>query len=110
MKKSFFILIVILTSCFKGEYPDNILSQDEMVSILIEVHLLEAKIQKLYLKEDSSKVLYDHYEDMLFDDLEVDREKYNNSMIYYVDNGYEMGKIYDRVVDSLLAIQQTHDD
>lgn len=103
-------MIVILTSCFKGEYPDNILSQDEMVSILIEVHLLEAKIQKLYLKEDSSKVLYDHYEDMLFDDLEVDRERYNNSMIYYVDNGYEMGKIYDRVVDSLLAIQQTHDD
>ena len=90
MKKSFFILIVILISCSKSEYPDNVLSQDEMVSILIEVHLLEAKIQKLYLKEDSSKVLYDHYEDMLFDDLEVDRERYNNSMIYYVDNGYEM--------------------
>ena len=110
MKKAIFIICMALFACGEEKMPENVYPEDEMVKILIEVHLLEAKIQKLYIARDSSQILYQHYEKKLFEELDVDREKYNNSMIYYVDNGYKMSDIYDRVVDSLLLQQQTLSD
>ncbi|MEQ8473207.1 MAG: DUF4296 domain-containing protein [Marinoscillum sp.] len=111
MRKSFFvILILILFGCSKHkvETPRGVLSQDQMVRVLIDVHILEAKIRKLYLPGDSSKVIYKHYEKMLFKDLGITKEQYAKSMEFYVDEIDQYKSIYDQVVDSLLARQSTN--
>ncbi len=79
-----------------------------MVEILIDVHLLEAKIKKLYLPRDSSQVVYNHYEDMLFEESGITREQYAASTAYYVDEIDVMKGIYNQVVDSLLARQKSN--
>ena len=78
-----------------------------MVEVLIEVHVLEAKVKKLYLSRDSSKVVYNHYEKMLFDDLGISQEQYTESLAFYVDQIDQMQGIYDQVVDSLLDRQKS---
>jgi len=112
VKKAFFLLLLpVIFSCTSGkkELPEKILTHDQMVRTMIDVHILEAKIKKLYINADSSKKLYDHYETMLFDDLNIDRLDYENSIGYYANEITSYKNIYDEVVDSLLARQKTKD-
>lgn len=99
-----------MISCSKKEteIPPGVLSRKEMVRVLIDVHLLEAKVKKLYLSKDSSQAVYDHYEKMLFDDLGITQEQYEQSTEFYVDHIDDYKPIYDQVVDSLLARQKSN--
>lgn len=91
------------------ETPPGVLGRDQMVRTLVDVHLLEAKVKKLYLNRDSSEAVFAHYEQLLFNDLGISKEEYEKSMEFYVDNIQEMRSIYDEVVDSLLARQKAQD-
>lgn len=104
------LFLLIFVNCSKKEQklPPNVLTHQEMVRVLIDVHILEAKIKKLYLPKDSSQKVYDHYEGMLFDELGITPEQYNESTEYYVDHLDLMKGVYDEVVDSLLARQKTN--
>lgn len=97
--------------CTKGEteIPPDVLSRDEMVTVLIDVHLLEAKVNKLYLNPDSSAQVYNHYQKLLFEDLGITAEEYNRSLAFYIDELGEMRNIYNRVTDSLLARQKSQE-
>ncbi|XOV91106.1 MAG: DUF4296 domain-containing protein [Bacteroidota bacterium] len=108
VKKPFLILSLFLTlsfSCSNEEVPEGVLDKDKMMEVLMEIHILEAKIQKLYVPADSSELLYHHYEKMLFDDLGVTEEEYDKSLIYYVDHSDELGRMYFQIVDSLMLRQ-----
>jgi len=110
VRNSFFIVLALLifVNCSKkqAQKPSNVLTRDQMVRVLIDVHILEAKIKKLYLPRDSSQLIYNHYEEMLFDDLGITKEQYAESTAYYIDEIDEMKDIYNQVVDSLLARQK----
>ena len=105
MKKSFLIICLILAACSKKdtEIPAGVLSKDQMVRVLIDIHLLESKVKKLNLKVDSSQAVYRHYEQLLLEDLEISREQYDRSLEFYVDEIELLKDIYEEVSDSLLA-------
>tara|TARA_Y100001972_G_scaffold77175_1_gene93767 strand:+ start:3006 stop:3344 length:339 start_codon:yes stop_codon:yes gene_type:complete len=108
VKKLFLIIcLFIACSCSEEKLPEGVLDKDKMTEVLMEIHLLEAKIQKLYLPLDSGQVVFKHYETKLLQDLGVSQEVYDRSLIYYVDHSQEMGEIYDRIVDSLMLKQNT---
>ena len=77
-----------------------------MVNALIDIHLLEAKVNKLYLNPDSSSQVYRHYENLLFSDMGISRADYQRSFEFYINELGEMREIYNRVTDSLLARQK----
>ena len=108
MKKNLIIGLVFLFGCLKDttRVPDGLLSREEMAKVQTEVHILEARIYKLYLKEDSAKKLYHHYEKMLLDSLNVSEEQYEQSIEYYFTNPKNYQKVYDQVVDTLLSRQK----
>ncbi len=108
MKKSFLIISLLFAlSCSTEKVPENVLDKDKMAKAMLEIHILEAKVQKLYLPRDSSKLVYYHYEKLLFEDLGIEEDVYNESLIYYIDHSTELSEIYERVVDSLLLKQNT---
>ena len=88
--------------------PENLIDHPKMVKT--EIHLLEAKIEaiKIY-PADSARVIYDHYESLLFEDLGITIEKYEESFNYYLENPNEFEKIYETVVDSLLQKEKIAD-
>ena len=105
-------VLVILSACStKPEPPQDLLPQEKMVEILIEVHLLEAKIKNLSIRPiDSAKVVYAHYEKLLFADFNITQDQYERSFNYYTENLPEFKDIYTTVVDSLMQREKLLDD
>lgn len=98
----FFLLVMISLSCDKKQTtPKGILPKEKMVGIFIDLHITESKISALNLKRDSSKILFQHYEQEIFKKHEVPEEVYMKSYSYYVENVNDMEQIYDAVIDSL---------
>ena len=84
------------------------MTSQQMTKLLMEIHLLEAKVNELpIIPFDSSQLVYDHYEKLLFDDLGITPEQYELSFNYYLDHPKEFEKIYTAVVDSLLQKEKT---
>lgn len=74
-----------------------------MIKVLMEIHLLEARIDEVSIvPKDSVQLVYEHYENLLFDSLDISQEQYEISFNYYLSNPKEFEKIYSAVVDSLL--------
>jgi len=98
----FFLLIIFSLSCQKKQVtPKGILPQEKMVAIFIDLHITESKISALNLKRDSSKMLFSHYEQEVYNKHNVSEDVYRNSYAYYIENVNEMESIYDTVIDSL---------
>lgn len=102
---------MLLGGCLSKEtkIPEGVLSRQEMVRVLIDVHILEAKVKKLYLSKDSMEAVYNHYERKLFEDLGVDRAVYQRSFSFYVDHLDLMEQVYNEVSDSLLARSKSYE-
>ncbi len=96
------MMTVILWGCAsKPNPPDNLLSKEEMTAILLEVHVLESKVSRRSVNRDSLQLMYDHFEGMLFEEMDVDTAAYNASIRFYIANPDLLAEIYEAVVDSL---------
>lgn len=101
---SAFLLGVMMFTmgCAKDEkVPSNILPRQKMVSILTDIHELEAKINMLRLEHDSSKLLFNEHQARIFEQHNVSDSLYIKSFDYYMNRVDLMNKIYEAVVDSL---------
>lgn len=103
MNNFFLIFILILTlGCIKEEKPpEYILPEEKMVSILIDLHVLEGKVQQLRIKRDSSELVFNHFENEVFKKHNVTDSIYLKNLTYYYDHPQKMEKIYGAVLDSL---------
>lgn len=79
------------------------MSQDKMVEVLIDIHLIEGLTSAMPVAYDSSKVLYKIFENEVFLNHEVSDSVFTQSMLYYLRDPAEMERIYSRVVDSLVV-------
>ena len=108
MKYFFLTVLVIVMSCTPDERPPNLIERDKMASLLVKIHVLEAKIKDASITpKDSIQLIYDHYEKLLFEDFDVTQEQYEISFDYYAGHPDEFEKIYRSVVDSLLQKEKT---
>lgn len=105
MKNYLFISLLAFTllSCTENveELPSSVLSEDSMVKIMIDIHLLESAISIKNLPRDSSVMLYALYEKDLFKKYGISDSTYKNSFTYYSAHPEFMKPVYERVVDSL---------
>ena len=77
------------------------MSHQEMVDFLIDLHIVEARINAVRMPNDSIKVFFSDIEDSLFQKHEITDSIYYESYQYYLENIEEMESIYEAVVDSL---------
>jgi len=108
--KNIFLVIILLTvlSCGESENkPDKLLPKVKMVEMLIDIHILESKIQNLRLKKDSSQLLFNSFEREVFKNNNVDKEVYLKSFEYYLNDVDAMEEIYEVVVDSLNFLEKS---
>jgi hypothetical protein len=104
--------ICLLFSCKEKEVnvPENILSEQEMVGLLQEIYLTEAKISKLSLPFDSSKVLYDMVEKDLFERYGIQDSVYETSLNWYYEHPDRLLSVYETLVDSLMVFEKRYGD
>lgn len=96
-----FAFIFVLVSCSEKDEPENILSEDQMVNILVDIHLAEGFVQSLSIPYDSSKVLYPILEKQIFEKHGIPDSVYIESLEYYLRDVSKMEYLYERTIDSL---------
>ena len=106
--RKYLLLVIIMLGCNGSKKPENLMTKQEMASLLIEVHLIEARLDIMrILPKDSLLYVYNKLEDELFEKKQVSRDTYLDSYEYYFERPKEMTQIYNIVVDSLMEKQNT---
>lgn len=94
-----------LGSCSKKR-PDDILSKEEMVSIMEELYIAEEKINHLALSRDSSKKVFTVMTSKLFENAGVNDTLFRKSFDYYMEHPKDLELIYTALVDTLQLREQ----
>ena len=97
-----FLTFFLISSCKNKEDHNNLyIPKEKMVNILIEIHLLEEKINQLNYPKDSSKYIYELFEEEIFKKYDISDEEYRSSYSYYFFDPKQLDEIYQSVIDSL---------
>lgn len=106
----FFLWAVVISSCGGEELPEGILSEKDMISIMLDIYLAEGKVNELRVKRDSALVIFDEYERMILGKYELTDSVYTNSLRYYYDHPLKLESIYETVLDSLNLMEKRLDE
>ncbi len=101
----FIFILLLLNSCNRSPASKEFLSEDLMVAILIDVQVAEGKASTLPISYDSSKVLYHLLEKDIFLKHGVSDSVFTTSMAYYLEDAEKMDRIYARIIDSLVVLE-----
>ena len=108
LRSRFSLLLLLVTSLMASscdeemDKPKNLISESEMIQILTEVQIAEAKIGKLsLLSVDSSNLAYQKLESTIFKKYKTDSAAYKRSFNFYAIQPEIWAKIYEGVVKNL---------
>ena len=103
VKKYFWVLIILAVfSCKKEEkIPEGILSEEQMVAMLIDIHIAQAAIRELHLDTDSAAYLFKVFERETMLKNNAKDSAFYTSYSWYLDHPQQMYEIYTAVVDTL---------
>ena len=99
-------LSLLLSSCDRPEMavpPTNLLSKEQMRSVLIDLHILEARIESGRLSTDSARALYNEQERVVLQQHQVTDSAFQQSYRYYAIHDKDLDGIYGEIIDSLAA-------
>lgn len=85
--------------------PAQLLTKDQMVAFLVDLHLAEAKISYAGVgRADSTEQMFRNYEAYLFEKHNITDSVYYQSYEYYLAHMEQLDEIYASVVDSLSVL------
>ncbi|MCQ2604992.1 MAG: DUF4296 domain-containing protein [Bacteroidales bacterium] len=101
--------ILFLFSCSgkKKKLDDNgLLTQEELVSVLIDIHLYDATVSTIRARESKSQpqLSQAYYDSLILHSHECNDSIFRASVEYYTIEG-KIKSIYEQVVDSLNALR-----
>lgn len=101
LTSSLFIYLIFILSCSSVEKETGVLSESQMVSILLDIYGAESDLADLRLKRDTAMAIFKTYEGFIFEQYGINREQYKKSLAYYYDHSDLLENIYDSMIDSL---------
>ncbi len=85
--------------------PDNVMSQDEMINFLTDLHKLDGALAIQAFKSDSVENLKIYYYNALFKKYGITKANFDSSLVWYVDNPKKFTNIYTRVLENLTQFE-----
>lgn len=95
------LLLVCTPSCKQKRKPEGVLSEKEMVRVLIEIYLAEEKVNRIGLTRDSVDKIFPKFREKVFSKVNVRDSVFIKSMDYYMANPDKLEHIYATLVDTL---------
>ena len=74
---------------------------------MIDIHLIEEKVNQLNFSKDSSKAIFNILEKEIFEKYNISDEEYRKSYSNYFFNPKELDDIYQSVIYSLNVYNQS---
>jgi hypothetical protein len=101
-------LVILAFACVKkSEIPENIISKQDMSTLMVDIHLLESKVSNLNLPTDSAMQVYRKFEKEIFEKHDTDSLQYAESVRFYSMNPELYHDIYEIVVDTLIVREKS---
>jgi hypothetical protein len=108
MKKSLIILLITLIfSCSANRTPKGILSEKQIIPVLVELHLAEA----IYTQRYALEVSRENYQEDLYLTIlkkyKLDQKVFEKSILYFGKHPEKYKPIYDEVLNRLNELNAT---
>ena len=81
--------------------PQPLMPREQLVSVLADLHLLEARVEGSRLSPDSARALYLQQQKEVFWRREINDSLFQRSFRYYASHGKDLDDIYGIVLDTL---------
>ena len=97
-------LLLALPACQRPEEPlrpANLLTKEQLVPIIADLHVLEARVEGSRLSPDSSRALYLAEQKAMLRKRGVTDSVFQRSYRYYGIHGKDLDEIYGAVIDTL---------
>lgn len=94
-------------ACFstKEKKPESILSEQQMVDALVEIHLLESAFKLNLVEEASDSLSIDAYYNALFEQKEYSLDVFRNSFDYYSQDPSKMESLLDTTLTRIQMLE-----
>lgn len=104
------LLLALLGSCSEVKEPESVLSREQMVDLMMDIYLAEARTNLLPIERDSAYKLFLPFQDSLLHRKEIPDSLLKKSYAYYLQRPAELEAIYDAIIDSLSLREQLKRD
>ncbi len=85
--------------------PAYLIPADSMVSILVDVHLIESSLKVIHTKKQDNEHYTDSYYQSLFEKHRITRQQFVQSLDYYERDAKALEKIYENVIIELSKLE-----
>ncbi|AMR25756.1 hypothetical protein A0257_00735 [Hymenobacter psoromatis] len=98
--------LLLAAGCGRPEQvptPANLLPKEKMTTLLVQIHLLEARVETSRLPPDSARALFlSQQRDLMWrNGVSQTDSLFERSYRYYASHGKDLDEIYAGVIDSL---------
>jgi hypothetical protein len=100
------LLAGVASSCEQDNKPQGVLTKQELVEFLVEMYVAEARMAGISVVTDSSKKLFQPFEEALMKKKGISDSVMNITYRYYLDHPIELEEVYDVVIDTLSLREQ----
>jgi hypothetical protein len=103
MKRIGIIILLFITSCGEREIqvPQEVISADQMIPILVDVHIVEGARNGSLILGDTNDI--EDYYAKIYEKYSITEETFKHSFSFYNSNPNLFIPIYEKVLDSLKA-------
>jgi hypothetical protein len=100
----FFLALLFLGACIGSNVPDGIIEEDEMINLMVDVHLIDGSIQNFDPADKDSLYNYGfkRYEKM-FKLYHTDSTQFKKSFKYYSLHTEQLEEMYAEITEILQA-------
>ncbi len=99
------ILLCVLSSAHR-ELSAKLLSQEQMISILVDLEVAKAMARHYTADEDTTRALFQKNALLIYQAYDIDLDTFQKSYQYYLTHLEIIEKIYEAVVKRLEALEE----
>jgi hypothetical protein len=91
----------MVVACSSDRVPESVMTEEQMINYLVELHIAESAVQNLRLKSDSAVVVFSVVEKRLLKEHNITDSTFVKSYNFYLQNPDKLESIYSAVVDTI---------
>ena len=81
--------------------PDTLISREQMIRVITDVHLAEAAISYVKNKGSQTKYVNEDYLNVVFEKYKISKETFTSNFNYYKQDQADFLKMYEKVIRNL---------
>lgn len=90
----------IIISC-ENEYPKNILTQDELVDVLVDLHLVDAAGKQQVIANNRNTLIKHKQLKGVLELHKIEKSKFDSTIQYYFKHTKKFAQVYQKVETTL---------